>query len=73
MTAKRRKRSAVKDRAALVAALKERSGHKFRAAKLKRFTGVPKNIVRGLLTGVKGIFISKKQGAYWYSAGAAGQ
>jgi hypothetical protein len=73
MTVKRRKRSAVKDRAALVAALKERSAHKFRAAKLKRLTGVPKNIVRGLLTRVKGIFISKKQGAYWYSAGDAGQ
>ena len=42
----------------LVAALQSNAGQAFRAGELKRVAGVPKSVVRGLLTAVDGVTVS---------------
>ena len=65
-----------RDRAALVDALQERPGQRFRASDLTGLTagkaarprGVPKSRVRQLLADVNGVNVSEDSGGFWFSS-----
>lgn len=63
-----RTRSEAEDLACLVVALRAEPHRLFRASELKELTGVPKARVRGLLTDVGDVNVSRSRGTYWFQA-----
>lgn len=64
---RRRRISDSQDRAALVATLQAQPGERLRASDLKASTGVPKSRVRGLLSDVGGVTVTREGTTFWYS------